>query len=88
MFEAGAVGFIGLVVPHFVKLLAARRGIGMRTILLLCVLWGGALLVLADALARTIIAPMQLPVGVLTIALGAPFLVWQLVTRLKSGGMA
>ena len=88
VFEAGAVGFIGLVVPHFVKLLAARRGIGMRAILVLCVLWGGVLLVLADALARTIIAPMQLPVGVLTIALGAPFLAWQLVTRLKSGGMA
>lgn len=88
VFEAGAVGFIGLVVPHFVKLLAARRGIGMRAVLVLCVLWGGVLLVLADALARTVIAPMQLPVGVLTIALGAPFLAWQLVTRLKSGGMA
>ena len=88
VFEAGAVGFLGLVVPHFVKLLAARRGIGMCSLMWLCVLWGGILLVLADALARTIIAPMQLPVGVLTIALGAPFLAWQLVTRLKSGGMA
>lgn len=88
VFEAGAVGFIGLVVPHFVKLLAAKRGLGMRVVMVLCVLWGGILLVLADALARTIIAPMQLPVGVLTIALGAPFLAWQLVVRLKSGGMA
>ena len=70
------------------KLLAARRGIGIRAILVLCVLWGGILLVLADVLARTIIAPMQLPVGVLTIVLGAPFLAWQLVMRLKSGGMA
>ena len=88
VFEAGAVGFIGLVVPHFVKLFCAKRDVGMRTVMALCVLWGGVLLVLADALARTIIAPMQLPVGVLTIALGAPFLAWQLVVRLKSGGMA
>ncbi len=88
VFEAGAVGFIGLVVPHFVKLFCAKRDVGMRTVMVLCVLWGGVLLVLADALARTIIAPMQLPVGVLTIALGAPFLAWQLVVRLKSGGMA
>lgn len=71
--EAGAVGFVGLVVPHFVKLFSARRGIDMRGVMLLCVLWGGVLLVLADGLARTLIAPMQLPVGVLTIALGAPF---------------
>ena len=88
VFEAGAVGFIGLVVPHFVKLFAAKRSITMRTVMLLCVLWGGILLVLADWLARSVIAPMQLPVGVLTITLGAPFLAWQLIARLRSGGMA
>ncbi len=82
--EAGAVGFVGLVVPHFVKLFSARRGIGMRGVMLLCVLWGGVLLVLADGLARTLIAPMQLPVGVLTIALGAPFLAWQLLIRMRA----
>ena len=84
--EAGAIGFIGLVVPHFVKLFCAKRDFSMRSVMLLSVIWGGALLVLADVLARSIVAPMQLPVGVLTIALGAPFLAWQLVVRLHSGG--
>jgi iron complex transport system permease protein len=82
--EAGAVGFVGLVVPHFVKLFSGQRAITMRGVMLLCVLWGGVLLVLADGLARMLIAPMQLPVGVLTIALGAPFLAWQLLARLRS----
>ena len=85
--EAGAVGFVGLVVPHFVKLFSARRGIGMRGVMLLSVLWGGVLLVLADGLARMLMAPMQLPVGVLTIAIGAPFLAWQLLARLRSSQM-
>ena len=87
VFEAGAVGFVGLVVPHLIKLLAAKRDLSMRVVMLLCVLWGGVLLVLADILARSIVAPMQLPVGIFTIALGAPFLAWQLVTRMKTGGM-
>ena len=59
----------------------------MRGVMLLCVLWGGVLLVLADGLARTLMAPMQLPVGVLTIAIGAPFLAWQLLARLRSSQM-
>ncbi len=84
--EAGAVGFVGLVVPHFVKLFCAKHDFSMRSVMVLSVIWGGALLVLADGLARSMVAPMQLPVGVLTIALGAPFLAWQLVVRLHSGG--
>lgn len=66
---AGNVGFIGLVVPHFLRLLL---GNDQRVILPASVLAGGALLTLADTLARTVIAPEQLPVGVITALLGVP----------------
>ncbi len=66
---AGSVGFVGLVVPHMLRLLGARD----HRILLPCsVLLGGSFLVFADALARTIIAPQQLPVGVVTAIIGVP----------------
>lgn len=67
--EAGSIGFVGLIIPHAVRLLV---GSDHRIVLPLCVLSGGTLLVIADALARTIIAPQQLPVGVLTAMLGVP----------------
>ncbi|MDO8298317.1 iron ABC transporter permease [Lacisediminimonas sp.] len=66
---AGTVGFIGLVVPH-----AARLMIGndQRLLLPACALAGGAVLVLADLVARTVVAPVQLPVGVITVLVGVP----------------
>lgn len=66
---AGAIGFVGLVVPHLVRL---ATGNDQRLLLPASVLAGGALLVLADTLARTLIAPQQLPVGVLTALIGVP----------------
>ena len=71
---AGSIGFIGLVVPHLVRLAMIRLGWGndQRLLLPASVLFGGSLLVLADTLARTVIAPQQLPVGVLTALLGVP----------------
>lgn len=66
---AGTIGFVGLVVPHMLRLLI---GADHRLLLPACVLLGGTLLVLADTLARTMIAPAQLPVGVLTAMLGVP----------------
>lgn len=66
---AGSVGFVGLVVPHMLRLVL---GNDQRLILPACGLAGGALLVLADALARVVIAPEQLPVGVITALLGVP----------------
>jgi len=66
---AGAVGFVGLVAPHLVRLLA---GSDHRIVLPGAVLLGGALLTAADTLARTLIAPQQLPVGVLTALIGVP----------------
>ncbi|ATJ82054.1 iron(III) dicitrate transport system permease protein FecD [Halomonas beimenensis] len=66
---AGSVGFVGLMVPHMLRL---RLGNDQRVILPASLLAGGTLLTLADSLARTLIAPQQLPVGVITALLGVP----------------
>lgn len=66
---AGPVGFIGLVVPHSLRLLI---GNDQRQLLPAAVFAGGIVLVLADLLARTVVAPMQLPVGVIMALVGAP----------------
>ena len=72
---AGSVGFVGLVVPHAVRLVI---GNDQRFLLPASALAGGALLVVADTLARTIVAPAQLPVGVLTALAGVPLFLWLL----------
>jgi iron complex transport system permease protein len=75
----GVVGFIGLVVPHLVRLVA---GSDHRIVIPASALAGGSLLVVADTLARTVMAPRQLPVGALTAAIGVPlFLVLMSKTR-------
>jgi iron complex transport system permease protein len=67
---AGLIGFVGIVVPHAVRLLA---GSSYRIILPLSVLGGGAFLVLADAAARSVLAPAEVPIGVITAVIGGPF---------------
>lgn len=67
--QAGSIGFVGLIVPHLVRLVL---GSDHRIVLPASVLAGGILLVVADALARTVVAPQQLPVGVLTALIGVP----------------
>ena len=66
---AGSVGFVGLVVPHALRLVI---GNDQRALLPAAALAGGALLVLADTLARSVVAPVQLPVGVITALVGVP----------------
>jgi iron complex transport system permease protein len=66
---AGAVGFVGLVAPHALRLLGLRRA---PFLLPASALAGGSFVVLADTLARTIVAPVQLPVGVVAAAVGVP----------------
>ena len=73
----GSVGFVGLIVPHLVRL---SVGNDQRVLLPAAALAGGALLTLADTLARTIVAPQQLPVGVLTALIGVPVFLY-LLTR-------
>jgi len=67
---SGLIGFVGLIVPHCIRLLT--RG-GYRSIVPLSMLGGAAFLVLADILARTVTAPAELPIGVVTAFFGAPF---------------
>jgi len=72
---AGIIGFVGLAVPHVVRLL---WGGDYRRLIPLSVIAGAALLLLADILARTIIAPQEVPLGVVTAMFGAPFFLWLL----------
>ncbi|MEW6165845.1 MAG: iron ABC transporter permease [Pseudomonadota bacterium] len=72
---AGSIGFVGLIVPHLVRL---AIGNDQRLLLPASVLAGGSLLVLADTLARTVVAPIQLPVGVLTALIGVPVFLYLL----------
>jgi iron complex transport system permease protein len=74
---AGLIGFVGIIVPHAVRLVA---GTSYRRLLPLSALFGGTFLVLADILARTALAPAEIPIGVVTAFLGAPFFVLVLRT--------
>jgi iron complex transport system permease protein len=69
---SGLIGFVGIIVPHTVRLLA---GASNRVILPLSMLFGGAFLVLADLIARTAFSPAEIPIGVITAFFGAPFFV-------------
>ncbi|MDH5483624.1 MAG: iron ABC transporter permease [Gammaproteobacteria bacterium] len=73
--QAGSVGFVGLIVPHMLRLIS---GSDHRLLIPASVLLGGSLLVISDTLARTIIAPQQLPVGVITAFIGVPFFLFLL----------
>ena len=78
----GVIGFVGLVVPHLMRIIA---GSDHRIVVPASALAGGALLVVADTLARTIMAPRQLPVGALTAAIGVPLFLF-LMSRSKNYG--
>jgi iron complex transport system permease protein len=71
----GSVGFIGLIVPHMLRLIS---GSDHRILLPASILLGGSLLLIADTLARTLIAPQQLPVGVITAFIGVPLFLFLL----------
>ena len=81
--QAGLIGFVGLAAPHLV------RALGRMThgpLVLLSALMGGLLLCLADVAARALVAPQELPVGVLTAVLGGSYLLWMMYRRTRAGG--
>jgi iron complex transport system permease protein len=80
----GIVGFVGLLVPHIARFLV---GPVHRRLLPAAALLGGALLLWADVVARTVWAPVELPLGAITAIVGAPFLVYLVVQR-QSGGIS
>jgi len=75
---AGPIGFIGIIVPHLLRLLI---GPGHAGLLPACALLGAVLLVAADIVARTVAAPAELPIGIVTAILGAPFFLWLLLRQ-------
>lgn len=75
---SGVIGFLGLIIPHAVRL---AIGPAHRTLLIVTALTGGAFLVAADLLARTVAAPAEIPLGVITAAVGAPFMLWLLLKQ-------
>jgi len=74
----GPIGFIGIIVPHLVRLLV---GSDHRIVLPASALFGAAFLVLCDLAARTMMSPLEIPVGVVTALIGGPFFLWLLVRR-------
>ena len=81
---AGLIGFVGLVVPHLVRLLL---GADHRRVLPASMLLGAGLLVLADVGARLVVAPAELPLGIITALLGAPFFLTLLMRAQRRGGV-
>ena len=67
---AGLIGFVGLIVPHAVRM---ATGASHRQVVGLSLLFGASFLILCDVLARTVVAPGELPIGVITAMIGAPF---------------
>lgn len=74
----GPIAFVGLIVPH---LLRRITGPDYRILLPACIFCGGAFLVICDTISRTVLAPVEIPVGVTTALLGGPFFVWLLWSR-------
>jgi iron complex transport system permease protein len=75
---SGMIGFVGMVVPHLVRILC---GADHRLLLPVSALGGGILLMVADTVARTVVAPAEIPVGVITALIGGPFFIYLLMTR-------
>lgn len=72
----GGIGFVGIVVPHLLRLV---QGPDHRRLLVNCALLGAVMLLLADAISRTVIAPAEMPIGIITAIIGGPFFLWILI---------
>lgn len=82
---SGVIGFVGLIAPHVVRLIG---GADHRFVLPASALAGAIILTLCDLFARLIVAPADLPIGVITGSLGGPFFIWLLMRRAKQGRIA
>ncbi len=72
----GGIGFVGIVVPHLLRLV---QGPEHRSLLPNCALLGAIVLLLADMVSRTVVAPAELPIGIVTAMIGGPFFLWILL---------
>jgi iron complex transport system permease protein len=80
---AGGIGFVGLVIPHLARMLV---GADHRRVLVVALLGGAIFLPLADIAARTALPPTEIPIGIVTAAVGAPFFIWLLATLGRGNG--
>ena len=80
MEKSGLISFVGLIIPNLVRRMETERS---RMQVLLCVVWGGALVLFADTLAKTLFYPYELPVGMILSILGAPFFILMIISRKK-----
>ena len=78
---SGIIGFVGLIIPHIVRIIV---GPDHRILLPSSGLIGGIFMIFADTIARTIISPMEIPVGIITAMFGGPFFIYLLRKRKKS----
>jgi len=76
--HSGPIGFVGLIVPHVMRL---TLGADHRLLVPTAFLWGGAFLIACDTFARIALAPVEMPVGIVTAVLGGPFFLWLLLVR-------
>ncbi|TCN32523.1 FecCD family ABC transporter permease [Sinorhizobium americanum] len=81
---SGGIGFVGIVVPHLLRLVI---GPDHRYLLPASALLGGTMLIIADMLARTIVSPAELPIGIITAFVGAPFFLWVLLRGRSNMGL-
>jgi iron complex transport system permease protein len=81
---SGPIGFVGLIVPHMVRLVV---GPDLRLLIPCSMFFGASFLILCDSVSRTLIAPVEIPVGVITAMLGGPFFVWLLKRQQKRGNI-
>jgi iron complex transport system permease protein len=77
----GAIGFVGIIIPHAIRMIC---GPDYRLLLPMSLLGGAAFLILADTAARTILAPAEIPVGIITAIIGAPFFLYLLNQKKKA----
>ena len=81
--SSGSIGFVGLIVPHLVRMMV---GSNYKVVLPICAFVGAIFLVWADMVARVIIAPVEMPIGIITAVCGGPFFIWMLRRRRYSFG--
>jgi len=80
---SGPIGFVGLIVPHISRLIFKHD---FKPVLIFTIFSGGLMLVITDFLARMLIPPVEIPVGIITSFMGAPFFLFVLISRLKKSG--
>ena len=76
----GTIGFVGLISPHIIRILFSSRH---KYLIPLSIIFGGCLLLISDTIARVILSPIELPVGIITSLLGSPFFISLIFSRQK-----